>query len=195
MIAWLNFIVLVISTFLVGYLYIKSVQPVALEKKIGKQAWEKSARYRHIVIIFMTVTVINYIIYYFYPLPLHLPQRFPWPWAVSIIIGLVIAIPAFYLLIRGSIDAGEESLTPSPDQEMYGGIYDKMRHPQAAGEGVTWLAGAFLLNSPFLALYSLIWLPIYYLMCRAEERDLVLRFGQDYEAYKKRVGFIFPKRK
>jgi protein-S-isoprenylcysteine O-methyltransferase Ste14 len=194
MIAWLNFIVLVIATFLTGYLYIKSVQPAALERKIGEVAWQKCARYRTIAIIFMTITVIDYIIYYFYPLPLPLPEHFAWPWPVSIAIGLLILIPAMYLLVRGSKDAGEETLKPSPDHEMYGGIYEKMRHPQAVGESVTWLGGAFLLNAPFLALYSLIWLPIYYLMCRAEEKDLVLRFGQDYVDYKQRVGFLIPKR-
>ncbi len=194
MIAWLNFIVLVIATFLTGYLYIKSVQPVALSRKIGESAWKKCARYRTIAIIFMTLTVINYIIYYFYPLPLPLPEHFAWPWPVSIALGLIILIPAMYLLIRGSIDAGEETLKPSPDHKMYGGIYEKMRHPQAVGESVTWLGGAFLLNSPALVLYSLIWLPIYYLMCRAEEKDLVLRFGQDYADYQQRVGFLFPKR-
>jgi protein-S-isoprenylcysteine O-methyltransferase Ste14 len=193
MIAWLNFIVLVIATFLTGYLYIKSVQPVALAHKIGEAAWQRSARYRSISIIFMTITVINYIVYAFYPLPLSFPEHFTWPWPVSIVLGLIILIPATYLLIRGSKDAGEETLKPSPDHKMYGGIYEKMRHPQAVGESVTWLGGAFLLNSPFLVLYSLIWLPIYYLMCRAEERDLVLRFGQDYVEYKQRVGFLIPK--
>ena len=194
MIAWINFIILLVATFLTGYLYIKSVQPVALSQKIGEAAWRKSERYRRISIVTMTITVINYIVYYFYPLPLPFPRTFSWPWAVSIAIGLVILIPAMYLLIRGSKDAGEETLKPRPEHKMYGGIYQKMRHPQAVGESVTWLSIAFLLNSPLLALYSLIWLPIYYLMCRAEERDLVLRFGQDYVDYMQRVGFLWSKK-
>ena len=194
MIAWINFLILLIATFLTGFLYIKSVQPVALSQKIGDAAWRKCDRYRRISIITMTITVINYIVYYFYPLPLPIPLAFFWPWAVAIVIGLVILIPAMYLLIRGSKDAGEETLKPRPEHAMYGGIYEKMRHPQAAGESVTWLGGAFLLNSPFLVLYSLIWLPIYYLMCRAEEKDLALRFGQDYVDYMQRVGFLWPRR-
>lgn len=192
MIAWINFVILLIATVLVPYFYIKSVQPVALERKIGPAAWKRCARYRLVSIVFMTITVINYIIYYFYPLPLPLPQRFPWPWPVSVAIGVLILIPAFYLLIRGSKDAGEETMQPSPEHTMYGGIYEKMRHPQAVGESITWLGGAFLLDSPFLVLYSLVWLPIYYLMCRAEERDLVLRFGPAYTDYMQRVGFFGP---
>jgi protein-S-isoprenylcysteine O-methyltransferase Ste14 len=31
-------------------------------------------------------------------------------------------------------------------------------------------------------------------MCRAEERDLMLRFGQAYGDYMQRVGFFGPKR-
>jgi len=115
--------------------------------------------------------------------------------ALFVHLPAVIMIPAMFLLIRGSKDAGEETLKPRPDHKMYGGIYEKMRHPQAVGESVTWLGGAFLLNSPFLVLYSLIWLPIYYLMCRAEEKDLVLRFGQEYVDYMQRVGFLWPKKR
>ena len=193
MIAWINVLVLLIATYLTGAFYIKSAQPIALLQKIGDAAWERCERYRRYAIIAMTITVINYLIYYFYPLPLPLPRTFPWPWRVSIVIGLAILVPAMYLLIRGSIDAGEETLKPLPEHQMYGGIYERMRHPQAMGESVTWLGGAFLLNSLFLAFYSLIWLPIYYLMCRAEEKDLVLRFGQAYRDYMQRVGFFWTK--
>jgi protein-S-isoprenylcysteine O-methyltransferase Ste14 len=31
-------------------------------------------------------------------------------------------------------------------------------------------------------------------MCLAEEKDLIIRYGADYEEYKKRTGFIFPKK-
>ncbi|RME81457.1 MAG: isoprenylcysteine carboxylmethyltransferase family protein [Caldilineae bacterium] len=194
MIAWLNFAVLVAATFLTLIFYVKSVGPVALARRIGERAWHRCELYRRAAIITMSITVLNYVVMLFYPLPLPIPRHFPWPWPLSIAIGLLILTPALYLLIRGSKDAGEETLKPRPGHGMYGGIYEKMRHPQAVGESVTWLAGAFLLHSPFLAAYSLIWLPIYYVMCLAEERDLVLRFGQEYVDYRRRVGFFGPKR-
>jgi protein-S-isoprenylcysteine O-methyltransferase Ste14 len=31
-------------------------------------------------------------------------------------------------------------------------------------------------------------------MCLAEERDLVLRYGEAYEVYRERTGFLLPKR-
>ena len=53
---------------------------------------------------------------------------------------------------------------------------------------------AFILHSPFLLLFSLVFIPAWIYMCVAEERDLVIRYGQSYEEYKKRTGFWFPKR-
>ena len=43
---------------------------------------------------------------------------------------------------------------------------------------------AFLLHSPFLVLFSAIWIPVFVLMCRAEERDLLIRYGSAYEEYR-----------
>jgi protein-S-isoprenylcysteine O-methyltransferase Ste14 len=77
---------------------------------------------------------------------------------------------------------------------MYHGIYEKIRHPQAAGELPLWFSIAFILHSPFLLLFSLVFIPAWIYMCVAEERDLVIRYGQSYEEYKKRTGFWFPKR-
>ena len=76
---------------------------------------------------------------------------------------------------------------------MYGGIYEKIRHPQALGELPFWWVIAFLLHSPFLVLYSLVWIPIFVLMCLAEEQDLLLRYGEAYEEYMQRTGRFFPR--
>ncbi len=141
------------------------------------------------------MATVNYVIYFFYPLPIPLPAAFPWPWWVSALISLVIAVPSGYLFIRGMRDAGEESMFVRKDHTMYGGIYEKIRHPQAAGELPFWWVLAFLLHSPFLALYSVVWIPIFVAISLAEERDLVLRFGQAYEEYQERTGFLLPKRK
>ena len=58
-----------------------------------------------------------------------------------------------------------------------------------------WWVLAFLLNSPFLVLYSFVWIPVFLVMCWAEERDLVIRYGEAYRRYQMRTGFLVPKRK
>jgi protein-S-isoprenylcysteine O-methyltransferase Ste14 len=92
-------------------------------------------------------------------------------------------------------DAGEESRFVKKEHTLFGGIYKKMKHPQAVGEATYWWVIAFFLDSPFLALFSFIWIPIFYVMCLAEEKDLVIRYGEEYLEYKRDTGFILPKRK
>jgi protein-S-isoprenylcysteine O-methyltransferase Ste14 len=138
--------------------------------------------------------VANYVIYFFYPLPWSLPVTFPWDWWLSILIAVLILIPSGYLMGRGLKDAGEESLAPKKEHRLFGGIYKKLRHPQAMGEVALWWVVAFLLNSPFLAIYSIIWLPIFYWFCRAEERDLVIRYGDAYLEYRRKTGLFIPRR-
>ena len=194
MIPWMNFAVLVLSTALFTAFYVRSAGPAALEARLGPRAYPLCSRYRIIASVLMTVATANYVIYYFYPLPISLPTAFPWPWWVSALIALVIAIPSGYLFVRGMLDAGEETMIPRKDHGLYGGIYEKIRHPQAAGELPFWWVVAFLLHSPFLALYSLAWIPIFVAICVAEERDLVIRYGEAYEAYRARTGFLLPRK-
>jgi protein-S-isoprenylcysteine O-methyltransferase Ste14 len=79
------------------------------------------------------------------------------------------------------------------DGSMMWGIYEKIRHTQAARGLTIWWVIAFALHSPFLALFSFVWVPIFYAACLAEEGDLVLRYGEPYEAYRRSTGFVVPK--
>lgn len=194
MIAWINFSSMIVAALLLLYFYVKSVRPAALEKKIGKKAYHKCTQYRTIASVFMIVALINYVVYFLYPLPLPLPRTFPWDWWISIVIGVLIAIPGGYLWFRGIKDAGEGTMVTKKEHKLYGGIYQRIRRPQAAGEITFWWVAAFILNSPFLALFSLIWISVFYVMCRAEETDLVIRYGEEYLNYKRDTGFIILKR-
>lgn len=194
MIQWINFGVLILSTLLFLYFYVRSAGPAALEDKIGPRAYKDCTRYRIVASVLMTVATVNYVLYCFYPLPIPLPTTFPWPWWVSALIALVIAVPSGYLFYRGVKDAGEETMIIRKDHTLYGGIYEKIRHPQAMGELPFWWVIAFLLHSPFLALYSLVWIPIFVAICVAEEQDLLIRYGDAYEEYRARTGFLLPRK-
>lgn len=194
MFPWLNLIVLIIATKLLLYFYVLSVGPVRLEQRLGERAWRRCLWYRVIAGTFEFVIMANYVVYIFYPLPIGLPERFPWPWWVSVVIGLVIGLPTGWLMLRGLKDAGRESMEPRKEHALHGGIYGRMRHPQAVGEMPLFWAIAFLLHSPFLVLWSFVYLPVFIVMCWAEERDLLLRYGEAYEDYRQRVGLFFPKR-
>lgn len=193
MVAWLNFVCLVVATVLTGLFYVRSAGPAALERRIGPAAYARCGWYRATSMVFMFVGMGNYIVYYFYPLPLPLPETFPWPWWISAVAGAAIALPASYLMARGMRDAGKEALVPQKEQALYGGIYERVRHPQA-WEAVLWFTLALWLHSPLLLLYSFVWLGVEYVMVMAEERDLILRFGQDYAEYRERTPAFVPRR-
>lgn len=194
MIEWLNLVLLILSTFTSLFFYIKSVQPAKLEQEIGEIAYEKCERYRVYASIPFGIFFISYILYVFYPLPLPIPNELPWDYTISVIAAIIWAIPAFALMGIGVRHAGEETLTPRKEHTMYGGIYNKIRHPQSLGEVWTGFILALVLHRTFLFLFSFLWIPIFYYMSVVEERDLILRYGKPYEEYRERVGMYFPKK-
>lgn len=194
MIAWINLVVLAVSVFFCLYFYVKSAGPAALEKKIGEKAYTKCTHYRVGASVFMLIAAVTYVMYYFYPLSFF-PRTFPWSWWGSALIAGVIAVFGGYVWVRGMKDAGEETMFVKKEHTLYKGIYRKIRHPQAAGEVTYWWVIAFLLHSPFLVLFSFVWIPVFYVMCLAEEKDLIIRYGEEYIEYKRNTGFIIPKRK
>ena len=98
-------------------------------------------------------------------------------------------------MLRGVKDAGAETMRPDPEHTLYGGIYERIRHPQAVGELSLWWVLAFLVHSPFLVLFSFVYVPVWYYFCVAEERDLVIRYGAAYDDYRRRTGFWLPKKR
>ena len=192
--AWINFAILIFATLFFLYFYMLSVSPAAMEKTMGPQAYPKCARYRLVAILFEMITLVNYLLYLVYPLPSSLPERFPWSWWVSVGIAAVIGVPTMILMFVGLKDAGKEALIPKKAHLMFGGIYTKIRHPQAAAGVFGWLWIAFLLNSPFLVAFSFVYFPVFLIMCWAEESDLLIRHGDSYAEYCKATGSFMPKR-
>ena len=191
---WINFAAMLLCTLLMTVFYLRSSRPAHLAKKIGDIAYKKCGRYRMIASVFELLLIGTYVFYSDYPLPLPLPETFPWNYWISVAVALAIGIPSGYIMLRGVIDAGEESMLPKKKGKLFGGIYTKIRHPQAMGELPLWWSFSLLLNSPFLAIYSLVMIPIFLTMAFYEESDLELRYGKKYTSYKENTGFIIPRR-
>ena len=139
MFSWINFIILILSTALMAFFYIKSVYPATLSQKIGLKAYARCAYYRITASIFELVAIVNYLFYFIFPLPIPIPQFFIWDYWISILISVVILFPSLYIMLKGVKDAGREALFPDKDHTLYSGIYKKIRHPQALGEAFIWL--------------------------------------------------------
>jgi protein-S-isoprenylcysteine O-methyltransferase Ste14 len=193
-ISLINFTVLIISFFIMGYVYIISIQPMKRAEKRGDKAWKECKIFRSVGGFFELVSVINLILWIWYPLPLFDEWKINENIWIGIIIGLIIMIPCLIILMKGVIDAGSETLSPSKETEMYGGIYNYIRHPQSLGEFPLFVAISFMLNSWFLILISAVVIIVYIpIMINFEEKDLIRRFGDKYMEYKERTGALFPK--
>ncbi len=177
-----------------GYFYLLSLQPVKRAEKRGEKAWNDCKKLRSIGGFFELTSVINLILWIWFPLPIvdswiiH-----PNTW-IGIIVAICIAFPCIIIMFLGIKAAGSETLSPSKDTDMYGGIYKYIRHPQTLGEFPTFIALGFAFNSWFLVLISALFIFIYTpIMIHYEEEDLVRRFGEKYREYQKRTGALFPK--
>lgn len=195
MIEWINFLSLLASIFLFCYLYTLSLQPKKRSESRGEGAWKECARFRSIAGLFEFLIVLNTVLWIWFPIPF-LEIRIHSNYFVGIIIGLVIMIPGIIITVKGMIDAGSETMKPSDETEMYGGIYDYIRHPQSLGEFPLFVAIGFFTNSwtmvLILTLFVVIYIPI---MIHYEEEDLIRRFGDSYRQYQQRTGALIPKLK
>ena len=76
------------------------------------------------------------------------------------------------------------------------GIYARTRNPMALGYYLAALGLSLLLGSQLLVWYVLLGLiPAHLLyLTQFESRELALRFGADYDAYRRRVPLLLPRR-
>ena len=181
------------SLFLFLILYFISLSPATLSEKIGERAWKDCRNLRIAASVFEMIAVVTPILWIWFPIPNLDWKIFP-NWWIGIIVGVVIIIPGAVLMYKGVKDAGKETLTPSLETEMYGGIYRYIRHPQSAGEMPMFPAIGLALNSWFLFIvltsFIIVYIPI---MQYFEEKDLVKRFGDSFKEYQKTTGAYFPK--
>ncbi len=191
---WLNFTFLVLSMIIFTALYSISLMPATRSKKRGERVWKESKIYRIIASIFEIIFTTCLIFWYWLPIPTVAWKIFVTRWWIGLIIFSVIFIPGLIIVLKGVKDAGSETLSPSEETKIYGGIYKKIRHPQTLGEMPMFVALAFALNSWFLVIFTSIFIILYTpLTLYLEEKDLVIRFGEDYCQYKKELGVLLPK--
>jgi protein-S-isoprenylcysteine O-methyltransferase Ste14 len=189
----INFVLLLLSIFLFSYLYVLSIQPVKREQQKGDQAWKECMILRLIAGFFELIIVINLILWIWFPVSI-LNWKLHTNFTLGIVIGILISIPCLVVLFKAMRDAGKESLQPSQETQMYGGIYNYIRHPQSLGEFPLFIAITFMVNSWFLIILMSVFIIIYVpIMIYYEEKDLIRRYGEQYRQYQKKTGVLFPK--
>ena len=118
----------------------------------------------------------------------------------AIAAGFALIAVEGYLFVRVERELGSRRLVGHAELtgtgEMFsGGLYAHVRHPRYAGMFSAVLGAALLAGTPLLWVVLVIWFLFALIVIRLEERELAARFGQDYEAYRKRVPAFLPFRR
>lgn len=194
MIGWINLAVLAACSLGGLVLYWRSVRPARLSLRIGpRRAYRRCTIYRVASAGLVTVTFANYVVWRFYPVGPGWAMHFPWPWWLSGLVAALLGLAGGWLMVRGILDAGAETMQPQVGRRLHGGIYRRVRHPQAVGGLSMWFVAAIALDSPFLLGWSLAFVPAWAGICLAEEADLRLRFGREYQRYAREVPMWIPR--
>jgi protein-S-isoprenylcysteine O-methyltransferase Ste14 len=189
-----NLISLILSFVGLAVVYLISLQPKKREVEVGPRAWKQSKNLRTVGFFCEALGMSNIILWMWIPIPILDWKITQNPW-IALSIALILGIPCLIIMSIGVMQAGKESWEPHRETILDQGLYHYIRHPQAITEFPLFAIIAFGVNSWFLfsilTLYAAIFLPI---MKTVEEKDLILRFGDDYKTYQKKTGAFFPKR-
>lgn len=193
LISWMNLCSLIFLAILSFYVYTLSVMPITREITKGKKAWKESIRLRILADIIWTLFIINFILWIWFPV-----RSLNWliseDYLFLFIISIALMLPFLYLTFKAIKDAGSETVITSEENEMYGGIYKYIRHPQMLGASPIVLLICCLLNSLFLlTFFFILMIIIIPIVIHYEEKDLIARYGASYLEYRRKTGSLIPK--
>ena len=186
-----SIVLLMLSSVFLGYTYIRSVQPLRLANKGVKDAFESCRRSRSLSGLGETLVFLSYILYTVSGMTvLGVFSSDLW---IPLTVGLIFVLSGGVFMVAGIKAAGKETMTPGAASELFKGIYDHIRHPQTTGTVLIWVGTAFMLNRVDLLVHAVLLSCVYGVATILEERDLVLRFKDDYRTYQSRTGRFLPK--
>jgi protein-S-isoprenylcysteine O-methyltransferase Ste14 len=115
----------------------------------------------------------------------------------AIAAGLGLIAVEGYLFVRVERELGGRRLVGHAELtgtgEMFsGGLYSRARHPRYAGMFSAVLGAALLAGTPLLWIVLIVWCLFALMVIHLEEKELLARFGPDYEAYRQRVPAFLP---
>ena len=113
-------------------------------------------------------------------------------WRVSAPIGCLAAIR--WVLVSIGSNISETVLTKRDHHLVMHGPYRWIRHPLYAVALLLLLLLALLADSWFLLLFPLVGFFVFrWIVIPREEANLIKVFGEQYEAYRRRTGALFPR--
>jgi len=114
------------------------------------------------------------------------------PWYVNTPLGIILLVAAFVLSRSGlKMVFGETQETP---HMIIQGVFSIVRHPIYLGVILVYIGLSCMTLSLLSAALLIIIIPFYRYISRYEERLLIMRFGDEYQTYMRKVPMLFPLR-
>lgn len=140
--------------------------------------------------------------YDFLPVIVKLPPHFIntslFPYYVSLPLGILIIIFGF-MIKKPSGGYGTDydnyiyTIFPEKSKLITGGIYSYIRNPQYLGRGLIAIGFGFIANNISAILVGLVHFLSYCAIIPAEDEELLKRYEDKFNYYKKRVPALFPR--
>jgi protein-S-isoprenylcysteine O-methyltransferase Ste14 len=143
--------------------------------------------YRFFTFEFLLILILVNSSYWFYK-PFSSFQIISW---ILLIVSLLLVLPGFYLLIRAGKPASSANIETTTTL-VTTGIYKYVRHPLYSS--LIFLGAGCLLKNPSLLAVSLFAVTAVFVYATAlsEEKENLLKFGDDYAAYTRKSRMLVP---
>ncbi len=143
--------------------------------------------YRFFAFEFLLILILVNSNYWFYK-PFSSFQIFSWG---LLIISLLLVLPGFYLLIHEGKPASSANIETTTNL-VTTGVYKYVRHPLYSS--LIFLGAGCLLKNPSLLALSLFAVTAVFVYATAlsEEKENLLKFGDDYTAYTRKSKMLVP---
>lgn len=113
------------------------------------------------------------------------------PGILAMIGSIIISVKASNVI---SVSTVADMRTDRKPELITGGLYARIRHPLYLATILGFTAIALIYPFPVVIVFVLSMILYTIIGAYFEERKLLLHYGEEYQEYKKRAGFILPKR-
>lgn len=114
--------------------------------------------------------------------------------SIHLIACIIFLLPGTWLAINGVKETTLKVAEIHRTEELVTrGVYSIVRHPQYLGGLLAHVGISFLLSALYSLLLTPLMIMLIYAISRKEEKELIREFGEEYEAYKKKVPMMTPR--
>ena len=159
--------------------------------KYGKQGYGRIFSVSSIITFLLAFFSMNFWNWLYFLSPLN-------PWQILLLgSGIVLGIIGVFVSMKASavisVSTVADMRTDRKAELVTDGIYARVRHPLYLATVLVFAAMALIYPFPVVIIFALSMIAYTMIGAFFEERKLIIHYGDEYLAYKKQAGFIFPR--